>query len=349
MSAVAAGGCEGGQAARSAILSGETQLIDAAGASLGRPQGLAVAADGAYWISDASGALVAFDSTGAFRVRLGRRGGGPQEFRVPSALAFVADAEPDQLVITDAGGGRLLQLEMRAPLESAKVLRRVAMRGVVVNGAVDAAGGIILPLVDVESGTVAVRWPADRDSLFRVGSAPTGLARFEPILRDFRASAVLSLGDGFGVVVPYLDSVISYSATGSRRGAIPIPRLHRRRVTADIADRWRSIESPVDRLRLIALPAAAAWNQADSTIAVAFAEPVSLSRALDDGTLRLWVTVMSRDGAAYCTDLLVDNLPLTDFAASIRGGVLHVLTAGTDGFVVRRYRVDRAACPAILG
>ncbi len=269
---------------------------------VGMPGYLAVAGNGAFYLSDAMNhRVVSYDPRGTPRGTFGRAGRGPGEFTGAGFVALFGDT----LAAMDHASRQMFLFDRR----TGDLVRSVGMPGHQLYSAATDGGTAWLGLIgalDQGDFRAVVKWNLATDSLETLLQAPAEYYAVSPSPLWIFASAYLTeWNDTLAVLFGARNTLELFTSDGTLLSIVELPVLHRRGVPED---RKRVLTRPtakeIPTLTYEAVQGSLSSPRAigrlpDGTIAVVHADQTAERGKV---TAQLWLTLLSLDGRWSCAD-----------------------------------------------
>lgn len=346
---VAAQACSGnGGESRQQHASPLLQLVDSVVLAqsdsifVGEPSGFAAPSDGTFLVSDKRNATIhQFESDGAHRRSIGRRGGGPGEWGHGPFLIFLGD---DSLLLVSDGMSRIAELSY--PSVVARPMKISRSRSFLAGYS---RGRTFFANVDHRRKSTLEIVTAGSDSSVFGGPYPAAMARSSLVgeLMSWVEIAILG-GDSVAVAVQSEDDVFVGKFPNGPFDAFRVPVAHRRGSLPDLLSRVDDRDpSTVEAALYKPSYPLALWRLPASGYLVHVAADLTMVSARMTGIV--FVSVVDLKNRRACPDaqLLAPTDPFPRI--SFRGDTLLALVqdetpAGENRTLIRKYLVDTTNC-----
>lgn len=257
-------------------------------------------ASGETYVNDMSNSrIVRFDSQGALVGVYGKRGAGPGELDLPSAIGMIAD--DSILAVFDVNLRRMSLFDVRTNL----YLRRLAFSAQDIGQNWTEIGDTVFFPVHLGPSLIGA-WVRQNDSILGLGHLPLRLNQAMPVyVRSGRSDAVV--GDsGFVVLLPTEPGLYLLDSSGHPTGRVRIPSVRRRGEPPDLVERQLA-ELRAKHFGPIGSSSASLHQLSNGELAIVHYDVDFVGRypAGRFENFRLYASLVSRDRSLACVDGLL--------------------------------------------
>lgn len=336
------GAADASSAPPEARLVGSVVLQEDDKSLVGEPSGFAALPDGSFYVADArSATLHHYSATGRLIANIGRRGGGPDEWRWgPSTLALDGDS---LLIVGD--GPRVVALAL--PRANVRWERR---KPTVPSIAIRANGGrVFFNRVDAKARTTVSAIRGADDAAVDGGPYPEQLNASPLIGELFSAMALGALGsDSVAVAIQSSNYLFIGRFPAGPFDSVAIPVVTRRGALPDLLSRVdEKIPSTIERvLYKPSYPIGVHRLPGSRVLAVAFID-MAMQAGRKTGTLTVSLVDIGRRRACADATVPVPSDPLPQVA--FRGDTVMVISQDEDAAnksrtIIRKFVIATGSC-----